>query len=138
MKNNLLFRAFATLLTIIILISCTKDSSLNDEKSTQQHENSNSALQKSILNGSLSGVLAPAPATAKVYAWHSNGTAAVTIADVNGTFRFDQLQEGIYTLLIEYISSGAGNNNDTVQYLKIRGIRISSNADTDLGTIAVD
>lgn len=138
MKNTLLFRVPATALFLLFLVSCTKDPSLNETQLVQKRDGSTALLQKSILNGSLGGIIAPAPLTAKVHAYHSDGSYAVAVANANGAFRFEQLQAGEYSIIFEYILPGTGSNEDMIRYMKMQGIRVSSNADTDLGTVAVN
>jgi hypothetical protein len=74
---------------------------------------------------------------AKIHVYHSSGYEDLGVTDANGGFRIDNLPSGIYTVLLEYISSGSGNTGDNIQYKKMTGIRISGNTLTDLGTIAV-
>jgi hypothetical protein len=137
MKNTILFRLTAIILSSAIFISCSKDSALVPDGSLQTNGNKTSLSQKFAQPGSMRGTLSPAPLEAAITAYGSDGTAYQATASANGDFRLAGLPPGIYNLMIEYISFNPTGPDDKYSYMKMGGIRVSSGIETNLGTITV-
>lgn len=136
MKKTLLRTAAPFLLSAVIITGCSKDSSLKNTSTSLQNAE-NSGTQRFVGSGSVTGLLSPAPVTATVTAIQSGGYSVTAAADAAGRFHIAGLPDGLYTLLVEYISFDAAANADIIRYKKIVGVRVRSNMDTDLGVIGV-
>ena len=136
MKNIIFLRIFLFLIAIAIFEGCSKESPVHHETT----ENNSTGPDTRIipgnggiqLDGSIAGILNPAGIKAVLVAFNTNYESPENYPDSQtGSFKIDNLPQGIYNLRIEYVP----NTADVYFTLIIRDIIVISKVETNLGII---
>ena len=133
MKTTILLRIFTMLLATSIFMGCSKEK-LPIDQSNMPISSSSSKIGPVYSNGSITGLLSPAPAFAEIKVFNDDGSFSTGVtAFPNGTFRINNVPDGLYLLYISYIRGSS--SSDFYSYLKVENVKVIQGNITDLGKI---
>ena len=132
--KKILFAHLSTLLiATCFFISCSKDDSLMAAHQTT-FNSTDGKMAPPKEGGSVSGTLSPDPLTSDIALYQGGDWLLVgQTTDSQGSFMIGHIREGVYYLRIRYSLAG-----EPEQVMIINNVTVRENANTNLGTIALD
>jgi len=132
MKTTILLRISTMLLATAIFMSCSKEKLPNVPSNVPI--SASSKMGPEYMNGSIIGLLSPAPAVAEIKVINVDRSFSMGVTPLpDGSFRIDNVPDGMYLLYISYIRGSSPT--DFYSYFKVEDVKVIQGNITDVGKI---